>query len=378
MTKPGKRSLRLTDIKLILSVLSPFFWLFLITAIIMLVFVVKTKNAKKKLIVANLIAIPLALLIGETYCCLLKIEHPKEVVKYDHKFWEPSAHLGWKPIKNNKVRSWATLKEKKIFDAYYTIDEDGLRDTPSSNKKSNQCVSFFGCSFTFGWGLNDNETLPYFFGKQTNQKYKISNFAFNGYAANQMLSQIENGLMEINTTRCSQNIAIFSLMDDQIKRVLGETIWTDRDPMFRIKNKKLTYCGSFNNKWTAMPEPLFKIKRKFELYTYLRKHFIEKINKNTKENPEELEIAILNKSRQLLKEKYNTDRFIILIWNGFEDDDKIIEKLKANHFEYYLMSDILPDYGYYSTKYHIEHDWHPNKIANEIIAKFLAQKVSAK
>ncbi len=73
-----------------------------------------------------------------------------------------------------------------IYDATYSIGADGFRltDQTQFNKKR---INFFGCSFTFGEGLNDNETLPYYFSRQRSD-FSVKNFGFHGYGPHQALN----------------------------------------------------------------------------------------------------------------------------------------------------------------------------------------------
>ena len=69
--------------------------------------------------------------------------------------------LGYQPvsgIQNHKIFN----KNEVLFDKYYTILGNNYRLTPRINDdKKLKKINFFGGSKTFGWGLNDDETLPY-------------------------------------------------------------------------------------------------------------------------------------------------------------------------------------------------------------------------
>jgi hypothetical protein len=76
-----------------------------------------------------------------------------------------------------------------IYDVTYTIGSDGFRvaDNPDARNR----VNFFGCSFTFGEGLNDNETLPYLVSK-TMEGVSSKNFGFHGYGPHQALAILQS------------------------------------------------------------------------------------------------------------------------------------------------------------------------------------------
>ena len=55
-------------------------------------------------------------------------------------------------------------------------------------------VAFFGCSFMFGHGVEDDQTLPYYFVREAGGTFEGFNFAGEGWGPHQMLREIENRL----------------------------------------------------------------------------------------------------------------------------------------------------------------------------------------
>src|SRR5690242_12950529 len=79
----------------------------------------------------------------------------------------PGIHVSEKLGKNGE----------SIYTVKYTIVDDGFRITPNNSSTGNT-INFLGCSFTFGEGLNDDQTLPYYvseFGR-----YHVRNYGFVG------------------------------------------------------------------------------------------------------------------------------------------------------------------------------------------------------
>lgn len=339
----------------------------------------KVKNTNAKVIISNLIAIPLAIFIGEAICGIINYEKSKD------------NNIGYIPgyyrsINYNKQTSYYKNKyikkngNKIIYNAVYTINNDGMRVTPSSNEKSDKCVMFFGCSFVFGIGLNDNETLPDLLGVKAQGKYKIYNFGFAGYGPHQMLYEVEKGFADNVIKGCNETTAIYTGIDDHILRVAGRKNWEAQDPEYSQVDNEVVYQGSFTDNKKSLYskiEPLFK---ESEIYKYLNNYIDQQksnLSEDEKEKYENLYIAILKKSKNLLRKKYNTKNFIVIFWND-DKNSKVIKKLKNNSFEYYLQSDILPNYNNNWQRYKINGDVHPNKLANEKIANFLAKRLNKK
>lgn len=351
----------------------------------MIILAIQVKSPKKKLIIANLIAFPLAIFIAEGTCAILNysIETNLEKVIYTpHSPHATAKFLGYAPYPNTNLHAIATKHNKIIYDVHYKIDQNGLRYTPSSNEKSNQCMLFFGCSFIFGYGLNDNETLPYFVGEKTNHKYKIYNFAYSGYGAHQMLSAIEHGVVDKKISGCKSTIVVYDGMSDHLIRMVGKRIWDINDPKYELVNNQAVFKGYLSDNKVKRPAILKDIGLKSQIYIYLNRWAINKeyyLSENEKRKYVQLYTAILKKSKNLSKQKYNTNRFIILFWN-FKDplifkDYNFAKSFKENSLEYYSLEELLSGYN---NKYFIKNEMppHPNKLANEIIADFLIKKLN--
>jgi hypothetical protein len=78
-----------------------------------------------------------------------------------------------------------------IYSADYTIDSNLLRLTQSCEK--GPAVVFFGCSFAFGLGLNDADTLPQAFADSVDRKVRIVNLGYPAYGPHQFLSELQGG-----------------------------------------------------------------------------------------------------------------------------------------------------------------------------------------
>lgn len=94
----------------------------------------------------------------------------KEATRYEIQYSKgPNTYndiLGYAPRSRNTIVSKKYRDEQLLYDVTYTIGDDGLRITPKYELiELNQCVVFFGGSFTFGEGLNDEESMPYLVGK---------------------------------------------------------------------------------------------------------------------------------------------------------------------------------------------------------------------
>jgi hypothetical protein len=104
--------------------------------------------------------------------------------------------LGYSLSRNQTVFWKKYYENDLVFDVSYSTDSDGLRVSPPWRGESDSAsILFFGCSYTFGYGVNDNETVPYLVGLETDTRFRVYNFGLCGYGPHQMLASIEGGMV---------------------------------------------------------------------------------------------------------------------------------------------------------------------------------------
>jgi len=91
-----------------------------------------------------------------------------------------------------------------VYTAEYTIGEDGFRVTPqygwsplNSDVNNQSRINFLGDSFTFGEGVNDNQTMEYYFGALSQKNGKpvwVKNYGVHGWGMHQALAILQSDL----------------------------------------------------------------------------------------------------------------------------------------------------------------------------------------
>lgn len=200
-----------------------YFFMAILSALI-ITFAQKRVPQKIRLIALNLAVAVLTMLVFEAFfaCQDLRLFQHKKTI-----------HIGtWKV--RDAVRGYAPVvgraREKKmlkygrtIFDVIYTNNVYGLRIAPHDIynfpfKSGFKDVIFFGCSFTYGEGVNDDESLPFLFEDKGQGKYKAYNFGFVGYGPQQMLRILESSMIDNIVSDKKPFIAIYQAMPDHVSR----------------------------------------------------------------------------------------------------------------------------------------------------------------
>ena len=132
----------------------------------------------------------------------------------------PDPFLGYTLPENALISDEAELAGKLLYQATYTTDAYHRRVTPIAHPEQRQnFLLFFGCSMTFGLGVYDDETMPFYVAQHASN-YRPYNYGVAGYGPHHMLAQLQRGNLtkEIHE---KHGIAVYTFIDDHINRVLG-------------------------------------------------------------------------------------------------------------------------------------------------------------
>ena len=132
----------------------------------------------------------------------------------------PDPFLGYTLPENALIADKAEIGGQLLYQETYTTDAYHRRVTPIDHPEQRHNFSlFFGCSMTFGLGVNDDETMP-FYVAQYASRFRPYNYGVAGYGPHHMLAQLQRGNLtkEINE---KHGIAVYTFIDHHIKRVLG-------------------------------------------------------------------------------------------------------------------------------------------------------------
>jgi hypothetical protein len=279
--------------------------------------------------------------------------------------------LGYAPTKSQTAKAEKYIGQQLIYNVSYTINDLGLRSSSSVEQfHKNQCILFFGDSFTFGLGVNDFETMPYIVQKLS--KHEVYNFGYNGYGPHQMLSAIQHGIVK-DTTNSQPRIVIYQAALFQVSRSAGFAWWDKHGPRYiLLPNGSIKYNGHFDDgNWVKK-----KIGVELVKSFICKKYFMNRMNINEKDV--KLFIDIIGYSQKLLNERYPEMEFHVIYWDKNDDrfNNILISGLKGKGIHVHLISEILPDYSINESRYMIsKYDQHPNSIAHQRIAQYVVNRI---
>lgn len=406
-------------------ILAPFVFIGLGAFLLCIMFAFKSKNARIKLFLSYFSILPFCFAVAEFYFFTQS--------KFKAQRIQPHEILGFAYTPLYAQNYTLKIDNKLVANLLYSYDEFGNRITPNNNENSKKCLAVYGGSFAHGDGIDANETLPAFLVKEL-PEFKVLNFGIGGAGAHTMLARLEFQMDSQILSNCDEFVAIYEAIPHHIYRAYGVFL----GPNYKLnKDKKPIYWGTFkageyeNQRFvqetpTISPKPtqaakkpsLYKrLKNKLNLKNNINKSYIKLAlsNKSTSLKTEDLlkgcykgfcanpDIAKLDKNKiglyfsivksiqDELEKQYGVSLYIVL-WDYDMHAhflDKYDETLKSNfkllQVPFWTLSQIIKDYpqdleriknGDFKLKYRVSRwDTHPNALANEKIAKFLAEKI---
>lgn len=157
--------------------------------------------------------------------------------------------LGFALRPDVQTRAYRRERGRTIFDVEYSTDRFGRRRTPVPplSGPRPRFLLFFGCSFGFGVGLNDDQPFPYYVAKRT-IGYIPYNYSVGGYGPQQMLAKLQSGQVRHEVPE-PKGDCVYLFIDHHVQRAIGSmwttAFWGNPMPRYTWKGGRLTRRGTF-------------------------------------------------------------------------------------------------------------------------------------
>lgn len=318
-----------------------------------------------------LVTVVLLLIVEGTFGALQALSGP--VVEYDVgdftvKGHRHDAQLGDASMPSTRTTHVRTVDGQTVYAAHYAIDALGRRVTPQANLPGrNEYLVFFGCSYTFGAGVEDDETLPVYAAEQA-PRSRAYNYAFPGYGPHQMLVQLQREGLRSEIEE-SSGIAVYTFIDHHINRANGmsDALWGRLwdGPFFTVDDAgRLVHPGGF--RW-ARPV------QSFINYAVSRSHtagYFKRKFPPTNEGHVDLTARIIEEARDTFESKFGSDRFYVVVYPRSVEGKRLIARLERAHVK--VLDYSLLFAGRSVQEMVIANDGHPSPAAHRIVAQQLA------
>jgi hypothetical protein len=271
------------------------------------------------------------------------------------------------------ARVTETRGEKTLYDATYTIDPRWARRvTPGEDtKKASRFLILTGCSFTFGEGLQDNQTLPAWIGSQTPET-RVYNYAFPGASTGEDWLRLASIAPSGEITENSGTV-IYVFMDDHLPRTLGKMsvigVWAPyKTHFFLDESGNVRTDGMYMN-----AEPFRTNLFHFFSQSGLLNYFGIDLPPWESESDWQLYIKII-KNMDSEAHRLGAQKFYVLFWPASQLSTKIIPYLEREKISYL-------DYSHWQLgrvtqgNYEIPGDGHPSSESDQALAKSIVDSI---
>ena len=271
---------------------------------------------------------------------------------------------------------FSAYKEKYGFDATYLqnmtkkiaisdeYDRASIQDfsyRPALNEKNNKekSIVFTGCSFVYGVGLEENQTLPYKVAQLIDSP--IYNLGFVSRAINTIYTAVKLGIFD-ERVKIPPKTVLYNYADFHLLRIVMPNVFFEGNEYFyNLKGETLV---KKRPPFIVSRFPLLCVVRE-QLHNYLLQN-----NKNYRDYIKKLLKAYFVETKKLLNSKYGDFKFIVMVYEYspiFEEMASDIEK------EGFVIVRVLDDLGIDTNNdEYVLPDGHPNEKAwDKIVPKLI-------
>ncbi len=276
--------------------------------------------------------------------------------------------LAASPRPNIEVLVEKKRGEEVVYAVTYATDAYSRRITPMDNPDDRtRFVLFFGGSFTFGEGVEQNETLP-FYVSELSPDYKAYNYGFLGYGPQQMLAKLQSDDFASQIDE-SNGILIYTFLDHHVNRAVG----TARIYRFAFGGDYLNYVlqedgtlvldGTFT---TGRPvaSRLYRLFGKSRIVRYFKLDFPPITEKHIQTTAK-----IIEEARDAFIQKFPDGKFYVLFFPNRSNQygPRLAPYLQTAGIEILDYANAIPEYD----EMWIPGDGHPTPQTYRLIAEML-------
>ena len=277
----------------------------------------------------------------------------------------PDDVLGITPRPDCQVRHHLQARGQDLFDTVYTIDEHHLRVVVPAGDPAHETVVFCGCSFTFGEGVADDETLPSRVA-QLRPDLRVLNFGFHGYGPHQMLANLESGRI---AQLCPQppRVVVFQMIPDHIDRVVGWVPYNPHAPRYGWREGRIERLGHLDDHFLTRKSRAALMKSKM-FQQFLAPHL-----KPT--SAVELTAAIVAQSAAEVNRQFPGCEFHVLYWISQRDATTpgLRQALQRHGLNLHVVEELDPELA--EQRFLIPGDGHPTAEAHARLAQRVEETI---
>lgn len=287
--------------------------------------------------------------------------------------YRSSRILGHTPRPNVTSGARLTVDGEVIFDYTYHTDAFRRRITPDSVSDSprDKAVVFFGDSYTFGEGVNDDETLPNQVAR-LRPDLAVYNYAFSGYGPNHMLARLEamNTRAEVPEPRV---VGVYVFIPNHVRRVIGAfsvISWSRHSPYYLLGEDGFpTRLGSFQGERSRLTR-WYDFLQGDQVFKYLALDLPPWLSDKHHVLTEE----IIARAAERFSTQFEGSELVVVLYPSSPEDEfsarETGKRLSMRGMRVLDYTDLLPEPA--EAHFYLPWDSHPRPSAHALVAARLA------
>jgi hypothetical protein len=274
--------------------------------------------------------------------------------------------LGYGPRAGATGTSTKIIGGREVYRATYSIDSNAIRRTSrlDDGDPSASCLFFFGDSFTFGEGLNDEDTLPWISQERAGATWRVFNFGFHGYGPHQMLAAIESGRVRKAAGVCPGRVVVVAQFSEQhVGRALGRDSWDLHGPWYVLDNHGAAVRAGRLDERPGANSLVLRGRFRPEVLKWLDWQRLFWVS----DSDRQMFVALLATARERLAASYPGAEWHLILLD-LDPSALVTAGLEHNGIHVHPIRSILPAWRTGQPDYTIPGEGHPNRRYNETLA----------
>lgn len=203
--------------------------------------------------------------------------------------------------------------DETIFSEHVSIADDGWRVVPrKAGAPATRTIDLLGCSFAFGYGLADDQTLAAVLQAALGPTDHVRSLSVRGWGPHQLLADLQSGRIA-PVPGIAPGWVIYWAIPDHVQRAAGKRHWARRGPRFELDGGELTRQGNFDG--VARLPRAQALAARLRGRSALARRVLEKANASTNVREEDLDrwMAIVEELRVEVTSWDPEPRFLVLL-----------------------------------------------------------------
>jgi len=287
-------------------------------------------------------------------------------------FSDYDSELGKRLLPNADALCRLKVNDVTVWNVWYTTDEFGRRRTvvPDVDAATKYAV-FFGCSFLFGEGANDAETIPSQFAAAA-PEFRAYNYGVPGYGTQQMLAKLQSNTIREEIEEDNGIVIYMYLEDVHEPRVIGGMQVTNSFgsyfPYYDLNaDGKLQSYGNFTTGRPVLTN-LYGLLGRSQTVRYLGLNFPRRTDRHF-----EIVASIIEESEKECRQQLDCEEFYVACFPRISPHRRLIPLLESRGIKVLDYSELFdPDTNGFFHK----GDGHPSPLANRNFSRQLAEDIT--